>query len=209
MSFEYMAYAVKQKVKSPISKLVLLMLANYADENGRCYPSQKHLAKICHVSRQSINKYIKDLEQSGLITITKKSNGLLVHNEYVINKSNVKDVDNASTNVNLADRVCQPALQNTINNTINIYTSNFEVFWKEVPKKVSKAQSKKIYEKLIKDKVITESELTDKMKEYAEYVKGKDPKYILHPSTWLNQRRWEDDIKVENRKVDYEKNWLM
>jgi nitrogenase molybdenum-iron protein alpha/beta subunit len=83
------------------------------------------------------------------------------------------------------------------------------VFWKEVPKKVSKAQSKKIYEKLIKDKVITELELIDKIKEYAEYVKGKEHKYILHPSTWLNQRRFFDELEIQNKKVGYENNWLM
>ena len=28
-------------------------------------------------------------------------------------------------------------------------------------------------------------------------------KYIPHPSTWLNQRRWEDDVKP-NRKSSYD-----
>ena len=34
MSFQAMAWAVKQNTKSPVSKLVLLMIANYADEKG-------------------------------------------------------------------------------------------------------------------------------------------------------------------------------
>ncbi|HAI38141.1 MAG TPA: helix-turn-helix domain-containing protein, partial [Maribacter sp.] len=32
MSFQAMAWAVKQETDSPLSKLILLMIANYADE---------------------------------------------------------------------------------------------------------------------------------------------------------------------------------
>ena len=28
-------------------------------------------------------------------------------------------------------------------------------------------------------------------------VKGKDQTFIPHPATWLNQERWEDEIKNE------------
>ena len=71
-----MAWAVKQETKSPVSKLVLLMVANYADEKGESYPSQEHLAKLCQCTRVSVNRHIKELEKQGFLSIRKTKNGM-------------------------------------------------------------------------------------------------------------------------------------
>tara|TARA_R110000803_G_scaffold39600_1_gene85427 strand:+ start:1058 stop:1672 length:615 start_codon:yes stop_codon:yes gene_type:complete len=202
MSFQAMAWAVKQPTKSTGTKLVLLMLANYADENGNCYPSQAHLAKICHCSRQSINKYISDLVELGFVNITKKSNGLLVHNSYNLKMTIVKNIDNAVSNVKISSNQCQNIGQNTI---INTYTDNFDEFWNIVPRKISKTQARKAYLKALKDKKIDHISLMRKMKEYGKSVQGKEQQFVLHPSTWINQCRWEDEL---DSKIERGKNWL-
>lgn len=197
-----MAWAVKQPTKSSGTKLVLLMLANYADEKGDCYPSQAHLAKICHCSRQSINKYISELVGLGFIVITKKSNGLLVHNSYNLTMTIVNNIDNAVTNVKISSDQCQKSRQNTI---INTYPDNFDEFWNIVPRKISKSQTKKAYVKALRSKVIDHDTIMCKMKEYAKSAKGKEQQYVLHPSTWINQNRWEDEV---DQKAVKGKNWL-
>jgi hypothetical protein len=50
MSFESIAWGVKQNTGNSVSKLILLMLCNYADDKHTCYPSIEHIAKICHCS---------------------------------------------------------------------------------------------------------------------------------------------------------------
>jgi len=58
---------------TPTTKLVLFMLANYANKRThRCFPSEKHLAEICCVSDRSVRRCISTLEDLGYITIQKR-----------------------------------------------------------------------------------------------------------------------------------------
>lgn len=67
MSVEAITWANKQRTGSPGAKLVLLALANYADEDGYCYPSQATLAIVTEMSRDSIARHMKALEALGLL----------------------------------------------------------------------------------------------------------------------------------------------
>lgn len=68
MSFQAMAWAVKQKVGNATGKAILLMLANYADENGRCFPSQETLAAECECSKRSILDWLQKFEDMGILS---------------------------------------------------------------------------------------------------------------------------------------------
>ena len=58
---------------TPTTKLVLFMLANYANKRThKCFPSEKHLAEICGVSDRSVRRCIATLENLGYITIQKR-----------------------------------------------------------------------------------------------------------------------------------------
>lgn len=70
MSIEAVSWALRQATGSNRAKLVLMILANYADAKGRAWPSQKHLAKICELSVRSLRDQIKMLEEAGLIERT-------------------------------------------------------------------------------------------------------------------------------------------
>lgn len=73
----------------------------------------------------------------------------------------------------------------------------FDRFWSVYPRKEAKAKAKTAFEKLKPDE-----ELLLKMIDAVEKQKKTDQwtrdggQYIPHPSTWLNQRRWEDEIPV-------------
>lgn len=68
MSFQAMAWAVRQDTGSTIGKCILLMLANYADSEGHCFPSYDRIAKDCECSRRSVICWIERLEEKGLLT---------------------------------------------------------------------------------------------------------------------------------------------
>lgn len=64
-----MAWAAKQRPSGgPTSKLLLLMLANYADASGMCWPSAARLADDCGVTRSTIMDHIDRLETDSLLT---------------------------------------------------------------------------------------------------------------------------------------------
>jgi DNA-binding transcriptional MocR family regulator len=58
---------VKQRTGSPSRKLVLLTLANYADDTGCCWPSQETLSSDTEQSTDSVQRHLKHLEGLGLI----------------------------------------------------------------------------------------------------------------------------------------------
>ena len=188
MSFSAMAWAVKQDTKSPVAKLVLLMICNYADEKGQAYPSQEHLAKLCQCTRVSVNKHIKDLERANFLSIRKTKNGMFGYNLYVLNMGSVKNINKGSVNnFNLLSK-------ESLHNTQDIQNNLFEQFWEKCP----------IYNRLIKNKEVTEDYLIRTMNDYNLSVKNTDMKFIVHPVTWLNQGRFDDKIEVKKKN----KNWL-
>ena len=74
------------------------------------------------------------------------------------------------------------------------YSEDFEIFWKLYPKKVGKGLAYKIWARL-KPNPILQNLILEAVKgqKKSRQWREDDGKYIPHPSTWLNQRRWEDE----------------
>nr|ALF35142.1 Transcriptional regulator [Vibrio alginolyticus] len=69
MSHTLVATLMKVKTGSPISKLILLKLADNADIHGRCFPSYQYLAQYCEVSLRTVKQHVRQLETLGLIEL--------------------------------------------------------------------------------------------------------------------------------------------
>lgn len=70
----------------------------------------------------------------------------------------------------------------------------FAEFWKAYPRRVGKGQARKAYAKAIKSN--DPSFLIAEAQKFAKRMRGQDPRYIPHPSTWLNGERWLDEEKA-------------
>lgn len=68
MAVEYIAWALKQKVGNATAKGVLVVLANYADEDGFTFVSQKVMAAATELNIRSIQRALKTLSDNGFIT---------------------------------------------------------------------------------------------------------------------------------------------
>jgi hypothetical protein len=66
MSFKALSWAAKQQLPAH-AKLVLLMLADRADEYGRSFPSVARLVRDCGIVRSQVQKCMSFLEQHELI----------------------------------------------------------------------------------------------------------------------------------------------
>jgi len=78
----------------------------------------------------------------------------------------------------------------------------FESFWSIYPKRKAKTQARKAWYKLKLDPGASSLVLEALKKHVAtpEWV-ADDGKYIPYPSTWLNQRRWEDELKPSQNSI--------
>lgn len=67
----------------------------------------------------------------------------------------------------------------------------FDEFWTIAPRKRGKGAARKAYAKALT--LATEDEIIAGARRWRKESIGKDPSYICHPATWLNQERWEDE----------------
>lgn len=70
-----MAWARAIKTGSATVKSVLMAVANYADEEGICWPSQEQLADDTELSRHSVMRALDQLEDMGLLDRERRHRG--------------------------------------------------------------------------------------------------------------------------------------
>ncbi len=74
----------------------------------------------------------------------------------------------------------------------------FEYIWKLYPRKVGKSPALQKYIKARQEGVEYKT-IKDGVERYAEFVKGKDEKYIRHGKTWFNQKGWDDEYNIKRK----------
>tara|TARA_R110000803_G_scaffold210475_1_gene282398 strand:- start:38 stop:694 length:657 start_codon:yes stop_codon:yes gene_type:complete len=164
---------------------------------GQLLTGRKKLSAATGLSEQSIRTSLNRLKSTNEVTIKKT-------NKYsVISITNWDKYQGANQQTNQQLTIKQPATNHIqeCKKKKNDNNKDFDLFWEEVPNKKSKGQARKAYKTALTK--TTDSILIDSMRKFASAVKGKDTKYIPHPSTWLNGECWDDE---ETKTInDFEK----
>lgn len=79
----------------------------------------------------------------------------------------------------------------------------FAKFYEVFPKHVGRKKAFEAWKKVLKEGKKTAAELIKAADAYAKHRAGKPNQYTLHPSTWLNQERWEDEYEEDNTGYGY------
>jgi hypothetical protein len=78
--------------------------------------------------------------------------------------------------------------------------TDFEIFWKNYPRKIAKLKAKKAWDLKKPDLKIALAAL-NQQKLSSSWIKN-DGQYIPHPTTWINGARWNDEVTLStNDKV--------
>lgn len=86
MSGEVVGWAMKQVTGSPTTKLVLVKLADNANEEGFCWPSMQKLVDHTELSERAVRKHLYLLEKMGLIFIERRNiDGVQLKNRFQLN----------------------------------------------------------------------------------------------------------------------------
>lgn len=80
----------------------------------------------------------------------------------------------------------------------------FDDFWREYPKKVAKAEAQKSFAKLKPDEPMLQAMLEAvRWQRDTEGWRKNNGQFVPNPTTWLNQRRWEDEKPAAQRAQDF------
>lgn len=217
MSVEAITWALAQPIKHSTAKFVLVCLANCADSEGKAWPSIAYLCEATAQDRKTVIENLRRLKEAGLLSSTGEMKGRTGQVPvYRLNTSTVPKTAPVPKTEPVPElelvpvpktepvpvpktghgTVIEPSVEPSTRKRAAVdYLAGFDAFWTAYPRKVAKAEAKKAWASL----KATE-ELRDEIRIGLERAKRceqwrKDGgQFIPHAATWLNNRRWEDEI---------------
>jgi DNA-binding transcriptional ArsR family regulator len=89
MTIAALNWAWQQECPNATSKLVLIALADKANDDGECWPGMDHIAEMVGISTRQVSTHLGTLEGSGLILRKRKRSALgrLGKNVYYVNST--------------------------------------------------------------------------------------------------------------------------
>ena len=204
----YLFDACEAKVGDALAKLVLIALANRANDSGECWPSLARIASDCETSESSVKRKIKVLEQCGLLKrINRSVEGMKTSNLYQLSDRSqgyIVGSEGAVGRVTVTHGVgSERPIKHAVETPKETERANqFDAWWDIYPKKKDKKTARQRFMKLT-EKALTAC-LADNLK--ARY-KDTEPQFIPMPSTYLSKERWEDEVECNNTN-DQRANYL-
>lgn len=119
---------------------------------------------------------------------------LQVRNEVVTNPSTQIRLDK---NKNRLDLDKNREDKNRVDkNIVQEDDERFEEFWKEYPRKTKKKDARKSWNKLNPSDELFQKMMTA-IKDWKKTEQWQNDRYVPHPSTWLNEERWNDEVPLD------------
>lgn len=104
-------------------------------------------------------------------------------------KDNSKRIGGPST-----DGISQVKLGKVKLSKVNTYTSDFENFWINYPKKVEKPKAFTEWKKIKPNKDLQEK-INNGVNSWIKSQQWQNKRYIIYPARFLKNRRWEDEVE--------------
>lgn len=221
MSVEAISWSLAQNAPSPTAKFVLVLLANLADDDGKCWPGIDYITDRTQFNRATIIRAIAALEDCGLLAKVirpgegdgRKSNLYQLATSQRATKGQSRSVSRQSRSVS---RQCRTVRPNTKDNTKEGNKSNrssgddpgrkprshgFDTWWQNYRRKVGKAKCLRFWKSHnLADQA--DELLGALLKQNETYYRHQDIKFVPHPHTYLNQGRWQDELDPPKNDTD-------
>ena len=175
---------------TPNAKLLYAEITALCNKEGFCWATNEYFADLYSMSKSSISRNISSLVEGQYLNISFTENRTKRKLSLRVRKN-----DKGGTQKQVGGVRKNEYHNNKVNNKSNIYS--FQEFYDDYGKKVSRTAAEKAFKKLTVNDLQKIKEVLPQWKK--QYVKQKE--YQPHPSTWLNQRRWEDDLINDKQNV--------
>ena len=189
------------KTLKPLARLLFAEITALCNKEGYCWASNQYFADLYEVDKTTVSGWIGQLKTRGYITVQLeyKEGSKQILNRYMkINGEGIDEITKTSFQKDV-DPIDQKTKVNTKTNTKTNITVNsvgdFDSFWRFYPRKAGKEAARKAWAKLRPDQHIMQM-IADNVKERVEKGEWRkdNQSFILHASTYLNQKRWEDEV---------------
>lgn len=209
------------------AKLLYAEITALCSKYNECWASNAYFARLYHCSERTITRLITELKDCRYISVeliykskekeidkrVLKLNSPYRQNcLYPIDKNVYtpidKNVQDNNTSMNNTSNNKPPIIPQKPNRKIinNLWELQFNNFWKIYPKKLKKDAAREWFKK----RTLSNDEYTTIISKLKLFVKTKqwkknDGEFIPHAITWLNQKRWEDEIpkdEIEETKEE-------
>lgn len=216
MSIKAIEWAFRQKLSDPTAKLVLIGIADkYNEDRGYAWPSIERLADMADCTQRTVSRKIAFLEEIKLIqTMRHPTQTNRYFLPYMTSCRDDTGVMSDRTSDVLSDRTSD-VIQTVFNDseqkdsiksaserfhdaaTKQQIKDGFDRFWEAVPRKVGKKSANQAYRAALK--TVSAEVLIAGMERYAKKMASErtEVRYICHPTTWLQQGRWDDELPAE------------
>lgn len=174
--------------------LLHLALADFANDDGSCFPSQKTLALKARTTETWVSASVRQMINDGLLEIIEKGNGRGNRTIYQLHKGTTQKglTEKGETSGEQSPNVEHLYLYKNRKEPSKDLSSEFEQFWNKYPRRVAKVAARNVFlSVMLKPNAPSLVTLLTAVDKYAKTEI--DKKYIAHPATWLRQGRWEDD----------------
>lgn len=200
--------------------LTLLALADWSDDEGRCWPAMASIATKVRLSEKQARRVVHALIQAGILIVTDFPAGGATSRRYQINLAALTppadgsppmdgtppaDVPNPSrpwegTPPAHGSRTVIDTSETRQENhppTPQGVGEDFAAFWAAYPRKVGKGHAMKAWTKAKPpmDAVLAALDWQTKSEDWTK----EGGRFTPHPSTWLTGRRWEDEPLSETK----------
>ena len=196
------------KTLKPLARLLFAEITALCNKEGYCWASNQYFADLYEVDKTTVSGWIGQLKTRGYLTVQLeyKEGSKQILNRYMkINGEGIDEIINTPLQKDV-DPIDQKTKVNTKTNTKTNITVNsigdFDSFWRFYPRKAGKEAARKAWLKLRPDEHIMQM-IADNVKERVEKGEWRkdNQSFILHASTYLNQKRWEDEVVDQQKQT--------
>ena len=206
------------------ARLLWTWMMPYLDSEGRFHASPdivkgKVVPRLKTFTEKNIGSFIKDMARLGLIILYEVDGELLLQYRNFDRFQNIKKDRESAPLPGPSDQdllriesgsdqdqiriKSQGTPEQLIRNIREVKRRDvniraFEIFWNLYPKKKAKADAEKAWKKINPDPDLEET-IISKIKlatQHEDWIKD-DGKFIPYPASWLNGKRWQDDLNTK------------
>lgn len=204
MSIRLMTWVWQHSPYSGERLLLHLALADFANDDGICFPSFGTLAKKARCSQGWVSQTMRQMVQDGLIEIVEKAG----QGRGKVGRYRLLKGDTECAQSEEKGHTAEPNRANSddvASYLLNRHESShsddaFEQLWKAYPRKTAKGAARRSFERVMKRSDAPSIEqLLKAVEQYASQIK--EIRFCAHLATWLNGERWLDEVETKTATV--------